>query len=158
MSGNLEQAREELTACLEIRRSDSNNVEVAIPLGFLSFVSLRTGALDEAETYVVEALSVNRRTGNRVGLGLNLAAVTMLAGLRGQLELAVLCGAAADAEQKATGMERFRNQLGPEQWYALARDSLGESRVAELVARGQRMSLDQALDLASDQVLRPSSR
>jgi predicted ATPase len=158
MSGNLEQAREELTACLEIRRSDSNNVEVAIPLGFLSFVSLRTGALDEAETYVVEALSVNRRTGNRVGLGLNLAAVIMLAGLRGQLELAVLCGAAADAEQKATGMERFRNQLGPEQWYALARDSLGESRVAELVARGQRMSLDQALDLASDQVLRPSSR
>jgi hypothetical protein len=99
-------------------------------------------------------LDINRRIGNRMGVGFNLASLVHLAGLSGKLELAVILAAAAEVAQKALGMGRFNSQLGPEVWYSAGRDSLGEARVEELIARGRKMSLDQAVDLASAELLR----
>lgn len=133
-AGDMEAALSHHASALPLLEGMDNRVELARCHAQLGRVAAGLGDHAAARGHVATGLELSRKAGQRRGIVRALMALSALAGTQDDLEGAVLAGAAATALRESIGQfgtpGRVQDMLG------LARERLGEGRVALLWARG----------------------
>lgn len=148
--GAYERAEPHFSESLELLRARGDTANVARSLFNLGAVALRLNRLDEAESRLRESLGMSRQVDDKEDMCWALVGLAALASARQHGErAAILLGA---AEQLLTEMgaafKAFERSLHDEARERAA-SLLGADAYAEARAAGTRLSLPQALELAS---------
>ncbi|MBB6546598.1 ATP-binding protein [Nonomuraea rubra] len=140
-AGDLETAMSCHAGALPLLEGMDNRVELARCHAQLGRVAAGLGDHVAAKKHVAAGLELSRKAGQRRGIVRALSALSALAQAQGDLEGAVLAGAAATALRESIGQYGTPGRL--QELLAVARDGLGEGRVALLWARGMEWPPDE---------------
>ncbi|MFD0470674.1 hypothetical protein ACFQ0B_22040 [Nonomuraea thailandensis] len=133
-AGDLETAMSCHAGALPLLEGMDNRVELARCHARLGRVAAGLGDHAAAKKHVAAGLELSRKAGQRRGIVRALSALSALAQAQGDLEGAVLAGAAATALRESIG--QFGTPGRVQELLTSARDRLGEGRVRLLWARG----------------------
>ncbi len=104
MSGDLEAAREVMSARLSMGRSTGDQFVVWVESANLSMVERRLGNLDRAEELALQALAIDAVRGAEMSIAWTINGVAAVTAAKGDLErAAVLAGMAAAMLERAGG-------------------------------------------------------
>ncbi|SEG93757.1 Predicted ATPase [Nonomuraea solani] len=133
-AGDLEAAGTHHACALPLLESMDNRVELARCRAQMGRVAAGLHDYAAAKEHVAAGLELSRQTGQRRGIVRALMTLSALARAQGDLEGAVLAGAAATALRESIG--QFGTPGRVQELLSLARTKLGEGRVTLLWARG----------------------
>jgi predicted ATPase/DNA-binding CsgD family transcriptional regulator/Tfp pilus assembly protein PilF len=128
------------------REIDARN-EIARCLAGIGWVTLSAGDLIQAATSLSESLRLSLATGQRLGVARGLDAIAALAVAADDPATAVRLKGAAAALRNLVGPARS-DKARPDGVLAAARRQTGEHAAAQLLAEGERMSVDEAVGCA----------
>ncbi|MEU7740125.1 LuxR C-terminal-related transcriptional regulator [Nonomuraea sp. NPDC049158] len=132
--GDLAAAMRHHTAALPILEELDNRVELARCQAKVGRVAARLHDFPAARRSLAASLVLSTQTGRRSGVVRALVALSVLAQAEGDLEGAVVAAAAASALRESIGQHDAPART--QELLSLARDKLGEGRVALLWASG----------------------
>ncbi|MCI0581595.1 MAG: hypothetical protein L0227_01665 [Chloroflexi bacterium] len=149
MSGELEKAREVMSARIELGRETDNAYLVAIESANLSMVERQLGNLDRAQELSLEALATIDRLGDAITIPWVVNGLAAVTAARGDLERAATLNGFAEAAIEAAGgkwppdeRQQFEGTLTTLR-AAMSAEALDEAR-----AKGAAMSTREGVDFA----------
>jgi adenylate cyclase len=147
--GDLDTARQRLEEAIVLTREVGDRWSIANALNNLANVVRDQGDYQRARELYLESLVINRELGDKRALAFVLEDISCLSVLEDRPELAVCLAAAATAVRDDIGapltpndQEKLKNALAP------ARITLSEKAQEEAMAKGQQMTLDDAVAYA----------
>jgi predicted ATPase/DNA-binding CsgD family transcriptional regulator len=144
-----QEAQRHFTDAIAILRSCQDQWGLGNALGYLGLVLAATGAYSQATDPLRESLALRQALGTSVDLANGLAAMATLASLTDEPATAArLFGAERALRQRLGARRKLPEQGAFEQAESRAETMLGGDRFADLVAEGQALGTEQALDLA----------
>jgi predicted ATPase/DNA-binding XRE family transcriptional regulator len=152
--GHKAEARALIEESLAIRREQGDKVGTGIVLHNLGSVACDMGDYAAARQFHMESLAVNQELGNKRSIALCLEGLAKVAWLQGQAEEAVRLYGAADVLRETIGSPPSAHmRAGYEVMLAALRSQLGEARFASTWNQAHSVSLEEAVALASGDVV-----
>ena len=149
MSGDLEGAREVMSARLSMGRSTGDQFVVWVESANLSMVERRLGNLDRAEELALQALAIDAVRGAEMSIAWTVNGVAAVAAAKGDLErAAVLVGMAAAMLERAGGEWPPDEREQHDETLATLTDGLSPDALAAARARGGAMSVEDGVAYA----------
>jgi tetratricopeptide (TPR) repeat protein len=149
MAGDLEGARDVMTARIELGRAEGNEFVVWVESANLSMVERQLGNLDQAERLSRDALSIVRARGDAMAIPWILNGLAAVTAAKGELERAAILNGLAEALLAQAGGEWPPDERAQyDETLERVRGGL-PAEAAELArARGAAMSTDDGLAFA----------
>jgi tetratricopeptide (TPR) repeat protein len=149
MAGDFEEARGYMTERIDLAREAGNLATVSSEAGNLSMVERQLGNLDRAEQLSREALGIDDRRGDELGIPWKLNGLAAVEADRGSHERAAALVGAADALLAAQGAGWPPDELVQYQaTVAVLVTAMGPAEFERACAAGRSMSSRQAIDFA----------
>jgi predicted ATPase/Tfp pilus assembly protein PilF len=141
---------------LELRQLLGDRTGVADSLAKLGRVALRQGEMERARAHYAASLEQLRELGDRERIASGMMGIAALALAREQVARAVRLLGAADGIRTEIGAPlTAEERADQERSAAAARERMGEQALATLWAEGRTLPLQQALELAEEELAEP---
>jgi predicted ATPase/class 3 adenylate cyclase len=151
--GDSARAAQLVEESLELRRQMGHRWGVGVSLGTLGWIALREGDWSRAITRLGESLEIRREIGDKSGSAWCLERLAEVALAQGQAEKAVrVFGAAAALRDSIGSVSDPVDQPEYESTLASLRAELGDVRFAAIWHEGLALTLEQAIQLALQEV------
>jgi predicted ATPase/DNA-binding NarL/FixJ family response regulator len=150
-NGHVELARERFERCVELSQTLHLPAVRALALQLLGVARLEMGDLDGAREALAQGVPEIADIGDRFAIPAGLSALSGLAAKEGRPRAAlVLAGAAAEYEQVNRTYRPHAMRSYLDAWLGPVHRSVGEGAAAELLEKGRRMTLPDAIALGLD--------
>jgi len=154
--GNMAEAQKDYVAArawmeesLEILRKQKHDSGMAGCLGNLGNIACKLQDYTASYALQAESLMIKSRLQDKLGIALSLEGMAVLAFTEGRMEQSVCLWAAEGRLRKELGSPRSaESQADCDRQRAAALPKLGEERLSDALAKGQSMSLEEAIKYA----------
>ena len=156
-AGQYDEARKLLSESLSISRDTGEKWNIAINLGSLAWVQLLEGHLSEMAKLLRESLAIRVQTGDRSGIAWCLEKMVEAATLEGKFAAAASTAGAAAALRRPVGSEMDApDRTMYERDLARVRKALGEPHFTDEWSAGEKMTVDDVIEMALSQFEAPA--